>query len=147
MLTVATPIGRRVRPKILHGGGPLIRVRYTELASAGVSRAPRVAGARDGMPVLEDGRALDVRNVVWCTGFHPGFSWIDLPVFDASGDAAHEAGVVEAEPGLHFVGLHFLYSLSSGMIHGVGRDANRIAGMVAARGRAAARPTARPTAA
>ena len=147
VLTVATPIGRRVRPKILHGGGPLIRVRYTELASAGVSRAPRVAGARDGMPVLEDGRALDVRNVVWCTGFHPGFSWIDLPVFDASGDAAHEAGVVDAEPGMHFVGLHFLYSLSSGMIHGVGRDANRIAGMVAARGRAAARPTARPTAA
>ena len=27
------------------------------------------------------------------------------------------------EPGLYFVGLHFLYSMSSEMIHGVGRDA------------------------
>ena len=31
------------------------------------------------LPVLDDGRVLDVTNVVWCTGFHPGFSWLDLP--------------------------------------------------------------------
>ena len=37
------------------------------------------------------------------------------------------------EPGLYFVGLHFLYSMSSEMIHGVGRDAARIAGQVADR--------------
>jgi len=34
---------------------------------------------------------------------------------------------------LFFVGLHFLYSMSSEMIHGVGRDADRIAGRVAER--------------
>jgi putative flavoprotein involved in K+ transport len=45
----------------------------------------------------------------------------------------HEAGVVASEPGLYFVGLHFLYAFSSDMIHGVGRDAERIAGVVAAR--------------
>jgi putative flavoprotein involved in K+ transport len=39
--------------------------------------------------------------------------------------------VVAEAPGLYFVGLHFLYSLSSAMVHGVGRDARRIAAAVA----------------
>ena len=37
-----------------------------------------------------------------------------------------ESGVVESQPGLYFVGLPFLHSMSSSMIHGVGRDAARI---------------------
>jgi len=90
---------------------------------------------RDGRPVLEDGQAVDVANVIWCTGFQPGFSWIDLPVFDERGDADHDAGVVRAAPGLYFVGLHFLYAMSSAMIHGVGRDARRIVETIAARAR------------
>jgi putative flavoprotein involved in K+ transport len=36
-------------------------------------------------------------------------------------------------PGLYFVGLKFLYSVSSEQIHGVGRDAARIADAIAAR--------------
>ena len=47
---------------------------------------------RDGMPLLEDGRVLDVANVIWCTGFQPGFSWIDLPVFDERRRAGAPAG-------------------------------------------------------
>jgi len=86
-----------------------------------------------GKPALADGRLLDVTNVVWATGFHPGFSWIDLPIFGADGLPEHEGGEVAREPGLFFVGLHFLYSMSSEMIHGVGRDADRIAGRVAER--------------
>jgi putative flavoprotein involved in K+ transport len=50
-----------------------------------------------------------------------------LPIFDEKGDPRHDRGVVAEAPGLYFVGLHFLYSLSSTMIHGVGRDAERIA--------------------
>ncbi len=78
---------------------------------------------------------LDVANVVWCTGYHQSFSWIDLPVFDESGAPRHEGGVVPSQPGLYFVGLHFLYSMSSSMIHGVGRDAARITTHLAARPR------------
>ena len=133
LLTVATPLGRAVRPKVLHVGGPLIRVKPRTLADAGVRRAPRVAGAQNGRPALADGRVLDVANVVWCTGFHPGFSWIDLPVFGPDGEPRHERGSVPDQPGLYFVGLHFLYAFSSTMIHGVGRDAARIADAVAAR--------------
>jgi putative flavoprotein involved in K+ transport len=135
VLSVANPIGRKARPKMLHRAAPLIRVKPWDLADAGVERVPRVVGARNGLPLLEDGRMLDVANVVWCTGFHPGFSWIDLPVFGADGLPLHENGIVAQEPGLFFVGLHFLYALSSEMIHGVGRDAARIAEVVAKRGR------------
>jgi putative flavoprotein involved in K+ transport len=118
---------------MLHGGAPLIRLKPRDLASARVERVPRITGVRDGLPLLEDGRVLDVSSVVWCTGFDGGFSWIDLPVFDADGEPKHEGGIVPDEPGLFFVGLHFLYAFSSEMIHGVGRDAERIATAIAGR--------------
>jgi putative flavoprotein involved in K+ transport len=70
---------------------------------------------------------LDVSNVLWSTGFHPGFSWIDLPIFDEQGEPEQVRGVVEKAPGLYFVGLHYLYALSSTMIHGVARDAKFVA--------------------
>ena len=133
VLSIANPVGRRMRQKMLHGGGPLVRTKPYQLTNAGIERVPRVTGVSGGKPVLADGRLLDVTNVVWATGFHPGFSWIDLPIFGADGLPEHEGGEVAREPGLFFVGLHFLYSMSSEMIHGVGRDANRIAGRVAER--------------
>lgn len=136
VLTVGTPFGRKARPVIISRGGPLIRAKPADLASASVERVPRTVGARDGRPLLEDGRVLDVANVIWCTGFDPGLSWIDLPIFDGHGEPRHERGIVAGEPGLYFVGLPFLYAASSSMIHGVGRDARRIAVAIAARSRA-----------
>jgi putative flavoprotein involved in K+ transport len=136
ILTLGNFLGRRVAPVMHSKGGPLIRTRPRDLEAAGVRRVPRVAGVRDGKPLLEDGRILDVANVVWCTGFHPGFSWIDLPVFDGHREPIQSRGVVESEPGLYFVGLFFLYALSSTMIHGVGRDAEHVASVVASRVRA-----------
>jgi putative flavoprotein involved in K+ transport len=132
VLTVGTPIGRRARPKILSRGAPVIRVKPGDLASAGVERVPRMVGVRDGLPLLEDGRVLDVANVIWCTGYHPGFTWVDLPVFGAEGPI-HERGIVHGVPGLYFVGLEFLYAMSSVMVHGVGRDAQHIADHIASR--------------
>ena len=80
------------RPGSLGHGLPLVRVKPKDLAAAGVERVPRTAGVRDGLPVLEDGRVLDVANVIWCTGFRPDFSWIDLPVFDDDGAPCTTAG-------------------------------------------------------
>jgi putative flavoprotein involved in K+ transport len=133
VLTIGTPMGRKQRPKLLHGTAPLIRARPPVLAAAGIQRIGRTVGARLGKPEIEGGRVLDVTNVVWCTGFHPGFSWIDVPVFDENGDPRHDRGVSRSEPGLYFVGLHFLYAMSSTMIHGVGRDADYVANVVAQR--------------
>jgi putative flavoprotein involved in K+ transport len=132
VLTTNTPMGRRARPKMLAKGEPLVRAKPKVLAAAGVERIPRLTGTRDGQPVVGDDRVLDVANVIWCTGFDGGFSWIELPVL-GDGKPVHERGLVESEPGLYFVGLKFLHSVSSSQIHGVGRDADRIAGLIAAR--------------
>ena len=133
LLTVDTPLGRKVRPKMLHHAAPLIRATPDVMAEAGVKRVARTAGARGGRPILDDGRVLDAANVIWCTGYQPGFSWIELPVFDATGQPRQDRGVVRGEPGLYFVGLNFLYAMSSTMIHGVGRDADHVAGVIASR--------------
>ena len=133
VVRVDTRLGRKLAPKLRSGGDPLIRTRSRDLAAAGVARVPRVVGARDGLPELEDGRVADVRNVVWCTGFRTDFGWIDLPVFDGDGRPRHYRGVVESEPGLSFLGLAFQYSLSSGVLHGRGRDARYLARHIARR--------------
>ena len=133
VLTTRTPIGRKVRPKMVSSGEPLLRVKPKDLAAAGVERVARVTGVQEGLPQLEDGRTMDVANVVWCTGFHPGFTWIDLPVLGPQ-EPVHKRGIVESEPGLFFIGLKFLHSVSSEQIHGVERDADHIAGKIAARG-------------
>ena len=86
-----------------------------------------MAGVREGYPALEDGRILDVSNVIWCTGFVPDFSWIDLPIIGENGFPVHDRGVVEAQPGLYFMGLLFLSTLSSALVGGAGRDAEHIA--------------------
>ncbi|MEI9952981.1 MAG: FAD-dependent oxidoreductase [Pseudomonadota bacterium] len=126
LLTIATPIGRKLRAKLIAGGTPLIRTQQADLLRAGVERCAAVDHVQDGLPALADGSALAALNVIWCTGYHPGFSWIDLPIFDERHEPLHVAGEVPRAPGLYFVGLHFLYSMSSSMIHGVGRDADRI---------------------
>jgi putative flavoprotein involved in K+ transport len=135
--SVKTPLGRKLRVKMLTQGGPLIRVKLADLAAAGVERVGRVAGVESGRPVLEDGRVLDVENVVWCTGYDSALSWIDLPIWGEYGEPRHEDGVVTEEPGLYFVGRLFLHAASSVMVHGVGRDAARIAHAIAARTRLA----------
>ena len=129
ILTTGTPIGRRMRPKVLTQGIQLVRTKPQDLDAAGVERVPRTTGVRDGRPVVGDDRVLDVSNVVWCTGFEPDFSWIDLPVFggvDHPKEPVHERGVVPDAPGLYFVGLMFLYAMSSGLFTGVGRDAEYV---------------------
>ncbi len=127
VLTVRTPMGRSMRRKMFTQGAPLIRVKPKQLAAAGVQRVSRIASVIDGRPALEDGRRLDIANVIWCTGFGNGLSWLDLPIFEPDGEPRHESGIVAGEPGLYFVGLHFLHSFSSTMIHGIARDAHRIA--------------------
>jgi putative flavoprotein involved in K+ transport len=135
VLTMDTPVGRKAREKMLHKGGPLIRVKSKHLTALRVERLPKVVGVRDGLPVLDGGQTVDVANIVWCTGFRAGFSWVDLPVFGTDGLPIQHRGVVASEPGLYFVGLHFLYALSSTMIHGVGRDAEYVAQVIAERTR------------
>jgi putative flavoprotein involved in K+ transport len=131
LLTVDTPIGRRAQARA-HATTPLIRVRPRELAAAGVQRVGRTVGVRDGMPLLDDDRTLEVANVIWCTGYLSSFDWIELPVHGPHGPL-QERGISTVEPGLYFVGLQFQYAMSSSMVHGVSRDAARVVRTIAER--------------
>ncbi|MFF8377574.1 flavin-containing monooxygenase [Streptomyces sp. NPDC015661] len=127
VLTLRTPIGRRIRPDVRAHGGPLIRVKRADLSRVGVELAPeRTVGVRGGLPVLDGGRVLDVANVVWCTGFRQDFSWIDIPVTGEDGWPLERRGVVDSSPGLYFVGLAFQYAFASMLIGGAGRDAEHV---------------------
>jgi hypothetical protein len=148
VLTVKTPMGRTVRRKFHIGGGrqsrglPLARIQVKDLTAAGIERVPRTTGARGGRPVLDDGRDLEVANVLWCSGFVPDCTWIDLPAFAEDEGPVHDRGIVGSEPGLYFVGLVFQYALASSLVGGVGRDAEHIAEQIASR-----HPDRRPAAA
>ena len=115
-----------MRPQILDMTLPLGRIKPKDLDLAGVIRLPRTIGVQDGLPVTEDGRVLEVANVVWCTGYRPAFDWVHLDAFDEDGQPVHDRGVA-AEPGLYFIGLFFLASAASSLVGGVGRDAEHIA--------------------
>jgi len=127
-LTVKTALGRKLRDHFIDPprGIPLGRVRREDFASAGIERVPRVTGVSNGYPVLENGKVLEVSNVIWCTGYAPNYDWIDLSLQTRNGLPIHDRGIVESSPGLYFIGLLFLYSLSSALVGGVGRDAEHI---------------------
>jgi putative flavoprotein involved in K+ transport len=142
LLTVDTPIGKRAaKAQAARHTTPLIRVLPKHLAAAGVERVGRTVGIRDGLPLLDDGRILEVANVIWCTGYEPSFEWIDLPVHGEHGPL-HEKGVCTVQQGLYFVGLHFLYAMSSSMVQGVSRDASRVVRAIAGSAQSAPAPLA-----
>ena len=133
VFTVGTRIGRKIQAALRAGhSSPLVRIRSREIAAAGIQRVGRVVAARNGIPLTEDGRALDVASVLWCAGFGLDFGWVHLPIFAPDGYPLHEQGRVASEPGLSFVGLSFQRSLSSSTLVGVGRDSKLIADGIAA---------------
>jgi putative flavoprotein involved in K+ transport len=74
---------------------------------------------------LLDLRQAGISSVIYATGFHFDFSWIDLPLFDERGYPRYERGVTQI-PGLYFVGLHWMYTMGSGLFYQVGRDAQYV---------------------
>lgn len=137
VVTIRTPLGRRLIRKLAPTGKPLVRRKPDDVARAGIEKVPRFEGARDGRPLLADGRVVDVANVIWATGYRPALEWIDLPIMRDGENGTtvprQHAGIVDDTPGLYFVGLDFLYAASSGQIHGVGRDAARVVSQLAKR--------------
>jgi putative flavoprotein involved in K+ transport len=132
-LTIDTPIGRKLGAKLVRGSAPVERVRKSELVAAGVEMVSRTVAVRDGTLVLEDGRALDVRNVIWCTGYRTDLAWIDLPIIAADGEPQQRRGVVASVPGLYFVGRFFQYRFISSLLGGVAFDAAYVARQILAR--------------
>jgi putative flavoprotein involved in K+ transport len=132
VLTFRSPVGRKALPKIQASPEPRIRVKRKQLAQAGVEFVPRTAAVAGGLPLLDDGRALNVAAVIWATGYRTSHEWIDLPVLDADSEIETDhRGVATGQRGLYRVGREFLYAFNSHTIGGVGRDAERIAKHIA----------------
>jgi putative flavoprotein involved in K+ transport len=77
-----------------------------------------------------DLRRSGISTVLWATGYDLDYGWVGLPVFDEYGYPIQRQGVT-SYPGLYFVGLHWMHTRGSGLIWGVGRDAEHIAEHVA----------------
>jgi putative flavoprotein involved in K+ transport len=74
---------------------------------------------------------LDITNdvigtVIWCVGFGPDTTWIDIPVLDNRGHVVSNGGIC-ATPGFYTLGAPWLTHRGSGILYGVGTDASRIA--------------------
>jgi putative flavoprotein involved in K+ transport len=127
--SVHSVLGRRLMRGRLFAGDPLIGMAPRALQRPGLSRAGRTLSALDGFPVLEAcGVVRDIRAIVWCTGYRPDFSWIELPVLGLDGYPIHRRGIASEVPGLAFVGLRFQYRIGSALLGGVGEDAAHVVG-------------------
>ncbi len=144
VLTRRTPMGRKEMLKVRHQGAPTTRVKPHHLAERGAERIEHKVTdvSADGKPMLDNGRVLDVTNVIWATGFRPDFSWIEAPITGDDGWPHEYRGVVDGVPGLFFCGLAFQFAFSSMVLPGVGRDAAYIAGKVDQRAASRARVAA-----
>jgi putative flavoprotein involved in K+ transport len=125
-------IGRRMRDReTLIGSSPRAARRR------GIALHPRAAGAQGETIRFADASQLEVRTVIWATGFAADHGWIDVPVFDAAGAVAHVRGVTRSE-GLYFLGLPWQHTRGSALLGWVKDDAAHLAEAIAAR--AARRP-------
>ena len=121
-----TRLGRRMRERVRGGGDALIGIPEQTIVRRGVQRIGRIEGEQDGWPVA-DGVPIRPAAIVWCTGFVSDYSWIEADVFDERGVPRHRRGVVDAAPGLYFLGLRFQHRMTSSLVGGVGEDAEFVA--------------------
>ena len=103
----------------------------------------RLNAPPENLPQLRDGYDADVitelnlhsagiTTIIWAMGYVFDFSLVRLPIFDSDGYPVQKRGVTDY-PGLFFVGLPWLYKQKSGLLIGVGEDADFIASAIAAR--------------
>ncbi len=82
-----------------------------------------------------------ITNVIWSTGFSLDFNWIDLDLNLRDGYPEQTQGV-SRHPGLYFMGLQLMHTRKSGLIFGVGDDAEHVAAAAASHLGARPAPTA-----
>lgn len=106
------------------------------ITQSGLSAPPET------LPELRDGYAVEaattldlgaagVTSLIWAMGYRFDFGLVKLPVFDADGYPRQRRGATDF-PGLYFVGLPWLHKQKSGLLVGVGEDAEFIAAQIAA---------------
>jgi putative flavoprotein involved in K+ transport len=143
-VTTGSRVGRRMSSREFVIGSGRRRLQKT-----GVRFRPRLAAAAGRTVHFADGGSLDVRIVVWATGYRPDYSWIGIPGVARDGTVSHRRGVT-AVSGLYFLGLSWQHTRGSALLGFVNDDASyladRIATWVRATQAAAARSAPQQTA-
>jgi putative flavoprotein involved in K+ transport len=120
--TTTSRIGRRMQQR----EDTLIGSSRRGARRRGVHLHERAVDAAGSTLSFSDGSKLDVRSVIWATGFRVDHSWIDVPVFDGDGRVVHERGVTSS-PGLYFLGLLWQHTRGSALLGWVKDDAEYLA--------------------
>jgi putative flavoprotein involved in K+ transport len=118
-----TALGRRFfnRPEPVVSGDLAKLRRFANVTFIGRAEAALPSGAIQG----QQGVSAPLDGVVWATGYQPDYSWIKLPIFEPNGAPRHRRGLTEM-PGVAFLGLNWLDTRRSALLHGAGPDAKRV---------------------
>jgi len=104
-----------------------------ELQKLGVRLLPKFVKAKDDTAWFEDGSSVSPKSVIWSLGHSMNTAWIDIAeAKDGKGRLLHKQGVSTAT-GLYFVGQPYQTNMSSGLILGVGADAQFVVNHLVAR--------------
>ena len=120
--TAASRLGRRMQQR----EDTLIGSSRRGARRQGIELHERAVAVAGSTVSFSDGANLDVRGVVWATGFRADHSWIDVPVFGGDGRVVHERGVTKT-PGLYFLGLPWQHTRGSALLGWVKDDAYHLA--------------------
>ena len=127
--TVDTRLGRRLQSRdTLIGSSPRAARRR------GIALHQRTVGAHGSAIRVAGGAPIDVRTVIWATGFTVDHAWIEEPVFGEDGHLMHRRGITPS-PGLYFLGLPWQHTRGSALLGFVQQDAAHLAQAIATRSR------------
>ncbi len=117
---VNSAIGKRLKKM----GDPIFGYELRDRFRQGKVRLrARTENIASDIAIFRDHTRLQIKNVIWATGFIRDYSWIHIPhVLDHKSMPVHDRGVSPV-PGLFFLGLPWQYRRGSALIGGVGEDA------------------------
>lgn len=117
-------------------GGFLAAARAHAAANAGMELSEEEPAGSAALPAtVEEIDSLDLRReniaaIIWATGYDYDYDWLKAPVLDAQGRPLQQRGLSPV-PGLYFLGLHWMHTFKSGLLSGVGHDAEHLAEHIA----------------
>ncbi len=133
-------LGKLMYSKLETKGDPIMPPSPQDLSRRhGASIYGRLVDLREYSLVFADAETIgtDDLTIIWCTGFGSDYSFIETYIpntaFDQFGRPKHKRGVIDAAPGLYFVGLRYQHTVASHDIYGVAKDAKFVADQIASR--------------
>jgi putative flavoprotein involved in K+ transport len=100
---------------------------------APVEEKPELRAGYESEEITElDLEAAGVKCIIWATGYAFDFGLVKFPIWDEFGYPIQKRGVTQ-QPGLYFLGLHWLHTIKSGLFVGIGEDAAHVTGHIASR--------------